>query len=400
MAPEFWWLKYRKKNLKPRYRLTTEMLIRKSLRETFKEYISCSSISGVRHLISPEEPIMARLCMFVMLCCLFSTVQYYLYHTWSSTLSNPLVVSGESFTYPIKDIDFPAVALCNTNRISRKALKKKASEMYPKLSKLHNNLTLNKLERILQLTGQLINFEKKPSNYFESKLIDEYDKVFGSETVDIMKALAPSCDEMLLRCLWGGKSVNCSSIFQVRRTMLGHCCAFNYVLEYGAADRPKGTIGTVKRQIVPGLMNGLRVIIDAMIDDYAYPLHQYRQGFDVLVFNSYHFADTTGGRVLQRTIQPSQAEYYLLSSIKQVAAAEVRKYPIKTRQCLFHRDLPQMYNNFYSYSSCITICRIQTVETLCKCTPYFLPSSSGLPTCTLKNLNCLHKYKGLWSESG
>ncbi|XP_050551605.1 sodium channel protein Nach-like [Spodoptera frugiperda] len=392
MGPEFWWIKYRKKNLQPRYRLTTEMLIRKSLRETFKEYISCSSLPGVRQLVSPEEPILARLCMFVMLCLLFSTVQYYLYLTWTSTLSNPLVVSGESFTYPIKDIDFPAVALCNINRISKKALKKMALEMYPKLNKLHN-LTVSKLEHFLRHMGQLINFEKRPSNFSESKLIEEYSKVFGSETVNIMNTLAPSCDEMLLRCIWGGKLVNCSSIFTVRRTVLGHCCAFNYVLDYGAADNPKGTIGEVKRQIVPGLMNGLRVIIDTMLDDYAYPLHQFRQGFDILVFNSYHFADMTGGRVLQRTVQPSQAEYYLLSSIKQVASSEVRKYPIKTRQCLFQKDLPKMYKNIYSYSSCITKCRIETVQTLCKCTPYFLPSTSRLPICTLKELNCLHKYK-------
>ncbi|KAF9823971.1 hypothetical protein SFRURICE_013508, partial [Spodoptera frugiperda] len=374
MGPEFWWIKYRKKNLQPRYCLTTEMLIRKSLRETFKEYISCSSLPGVRQLVSPEEPILARLCMFIMLCLLFSTVQYYLYLTWTSTLSNPLVVSGESFTYPIKDIDFPAVAL------------------YPKLNKLHN-LTVSKLEHFLRHMGQLINFEKRPSNFSESKLIEEYSKVFGSETVNIMNTLAPSCDEMLLRCIWGGKLVNCSSIFTVRRTVLGHCCAFNYVLDYGAADNPKGTIGEVKRQIVPGLMNGLRVIIDTMLDDYAYPLHQFRQGFDILVFNSYHFADMTGGRVLQRTVQPSQAEYYLLSSIKQVASSEVRKYPIKTRQCLFQKDLPKMYKNIYSYSSCITKCRIETVQTLCKCTPYFLPSTSRLPICTLKELNCLHKYK-------
>ncbi|CAH0690027.1 unnamed protein product [Spodoptera exigua] len=281
MDSEPWWLKYRKKKLKPRYRLSIEMLIRKSLRETLKEYLNSSSIAGVRHVISHEEPIMARIFMFLLLCAFFSTVLYYLYHTWVLTLANPLVVSGESFTYPIKDIDFPAVALCNINRISRKALKKKALEMYPKMNKL-KNITLRKMEEILQHMGQLINFEKKPSNFADNKLIDDYDKLFGSETVNIMKAMAPSCEEMLLRCLWGGKPVNCSSIFSIRRTVLGHCCAFNYVLEYGATDMLNGTLSRVKRQIVPGLMNGLRVIIDTMIDDYAYPLHRFRQGFEYL----------------------------------------------------------------------------------------------------------------------
>ena len=48
------------------------------------------------------------------------------------------------------------------------------------------------------------------------------------------------------------------------------------------------------------------------------------------MFDPTHFADMTGGRVLHRIGQPDQAEYFQLSSIKQIASAEVRKYPLKT----------------------------------------------------------------------
>ncbi|XP_050666108.1 sodium channel protein Nach-like [Leptidea sinapis] len=48
----------------------------------------------------------------------------------------------------------------------------------------------------------------------------------------------------------------------------------------------------------------------------------------------------------------------------------------------------------YSMSACIVNCRIKTLQSLCKCTPYYLPvpRSEG-PVCLFHNLRCLNKYK-------
>ncbi|VVC91000.1 unnamed protein product [Leptidea sinapis] len=42
---------------------------------------------------------------------------------------------------------------------------------------------------------------------------------------------------MLLKCIWAAEIVDCSSVFSVRRTIRGHCCVFNYVLDYESAGR-------------------------------------------------------------------------------------------------------------------------------------------------------------------
>lgn len=50
----------------------------------------------------------------------------------------------------------------------------------------------------------------------------------------------------------------------------------------------------------------------------------------ILLFDPTHFPDMTGGRVIQRSIQPKEVVYFKVESIKQVAAPEVRKYPWKS----------------------------------------------------------------------
>ncbi|XP_063895927.1 sodium channel protein Nach [Helicoverpa armigera] len=392
MSSKAWWEDYRKRKYKPKNRLSVEMIIRKSFVETFKEYVDCASIAGLRHVVAKDYSILQRILWAILLCLTLSVVIHFLHLTWMSTLTKPLVVSGESFTYPIRNIDFPAVALCNINRISKKALKNITLELHPKLAK--HNMTLLELEFFLQDMGRLINFdydETKPL----LKFLDVFAmKEFSERQVKLMKELAPNCDEMLIRCFWGGKILDCKDIFKVRRTVLGHCCAFNYVLDYESADKPHALIEEVKRQTVPGPGNGLWVLMDPILDDYAYPM-TFRQGFEVLLFDPTHFADLTGGRVLQRTAQPNHLQMFQISSVKQIASSEVRKYPAKTRKCLFHDEHKKNFRNMYSYSACIVKCRIQSVQSLCQCTPYFLPTgvSTHLPTCTLKNLRCLNKYK-------
>lgn len=49
-----------------------------------------------------------------------------------------------------------------------------------------------------------------------------------------------------------------------------------------------------------------------------------------MILDATHFADPTGGRVIQRIAQPDQAVLFELHSIKQIATKEVRNYPVTT----------------------------------------------------------------------
>ncbi|XP_026746209.1 pickpocket protein 28-like [Trichoplusia ni] len=386
-----WWVKYRKRRYKTKNYLTFEVILRRSFRETVREYLSCASIAGIREINNPNNTFLHRLAFhfslrytiycfpsalrIVLLFTSLVNIMYFLQYTWNSTLANPLVVTGESSTYPIKDIDFPAIAFCNINRISLKALKLHAAKMYPRLSKL--NFSLAHLEFFYQNMGRLIDFSYDDTRLY-AKLMDAFSlKEFSDMTVGLMRELAPNCEETLIKCQWAGKVVDCKNIFELRRTVLGHCCAFNYVLDYNAAVSLHATIAPVKRQTVPGVNNGLRVVMDAMIDDYAFPL-TYRTGFEVLIFDPIHFADMTGGRVIQRMVQPNQEQFFQVESVKQIASPEVRKYPLSARKCLFRDENVKEFHNKYSYSACLVKCR----KSLQKCTDLYV-----------KNLRCLDKYR-------
>lgn len=83
---------------------------------------------------------------------LFSLVCYFLFYTWLTTLANPLILMPQYSTFSIADIDYPAVALCNVNRISKKAMKNLALHMsvpYPDSMLIWERKTY--LPRIYQL---------------------------------------------------------------------------------------------------------------------------------------------------------------------------------------------------------------------------------------------------------
>lgn len=49
--------------------------------------------------------------------------------------------------------------------------------------------------------------------------------------------LTPTCEKMLLHCMWAGQVVPCMKLFQLRRTNQGYCCVFNYVMDWNDLGR-------------------------------------------------------------------------------------------------------------------------------------------------------------------
>ncbi|KAL0869308.1 hypothetical protein ABMA27_007568 [Loxostege sticticalis] len=402
---EVWWQKYRRRQYK-RQRLSLEMILRRSAWETSREYVSQCSIAGVKQICDPDIGIIQRLIWIVLFVALIASLINVLCHTWMQAISSPLIVTMESSTHPISEIDFPAVALCNINRISQKALTAFANEIYEHLPSggrhyrfsfghKNKNDTVNYIKDYMLQLGNMFDYW-----WDENVKVDEHlDEIFSPandtrQLIDLMRQLAPSCEDMLVKCAWAFQIVDCKDLFQVRRTSRGHCCAFNYILDYGSADRPNGTIATVRKQTIAGYLEGLNVILDPMVDDYAYPVSPNR-GFEIFLFDPTHFADpNAGGRVIRRIIEPNARVLLELQSVEQLATQEVRKYPARTRKCLFHDENTKKFGNLYSYSACIVSCKIKTINTLCKCTPFFLPTSSpDSSICTLNELRCLNKYK-------
>ncbi|XP_049877884.1 pickpocket protein 19-like [Pectinophora gossypiella] len=324
----------------------------------------------------------------VIFCVSFGTGWYFLHYTWSGTLNKPFIVTTETSEYPIGQIDFPAIAVCNINRISKKALSKFAAEVYPELAEKES---LEEVENMLLNLGRLIDYSYNESVRNHPVFVKMIHKFRGNtkQILPVMKNLAPRCEDMLIRCAWAGALVDCEQVFSLRRTAnRGFCCIFNYVVKFKNSDFIQSEI---KRQSVPGFIHGLHILLDPMLDDYAYPLKSI-QGFDILIFDPIHYADPNAGRVIHRMSEPNKALSLELKSSKQLSTYEVRKYAAKTRKCYFNDEISKDYT-VYSYSACIVFCRIATINSLCKCTPFFYAPVDNFQTCTLEDLRCLNKYK-------
>ncbi|XP_038206873.1 sodium channel protein Nach-like [Zerene cesonia] len=405
-ANAVWWHAYRNRHSKEFY--SVEMIFRQALKDTFREYADHSSISGFQQMCNPNISYKQRLIWVLGYGIMLGIMLYFLiFYIWIDCLDKPFVVTMETSTYPISLIDFPAVAICNVNRISRKALLKFAHDIHPLLAK-HNESILDVLDFFRQL-GSFIDF-----SYNESMANHNFNKPFeklmyeSNEVLHIMESLAPSCEEMLLDCVWANRKTNCTELFQVRRTSHGHCCVFNYVLDNYETGLDQAIPPKPQRQAVPGIPEGLNILVDPLVDDYAYSLYNY-YGIEVFLFDSTHFPDISSGRVIHRTAQPNQRAMFNIWSTTQTASAEVRKYAPKTffikcdlsqmkcvfqRECYFH-DECQSLNRLYSYSACIVHCRITTMMNVCRCITYLYKSMANPSDriCTFADLPCLNQIK-------
>ncbi|XP_074042674.1 sodium channel protein Nach isoform X2 [Leptinotarsa decemlineata] len=152
------------------------------------------------------------------LCCAtYMTVLF-----WERYISNPTRTTILTSYAPVTTIPFPAVTICNINRI-----------MVSKVEKFMNNLTLNDTEEetIRSALPQLLAFNY-PNNihYNMTKLKILQDILVKNDINDmsfVMSEITQSCDEMLLSCSWEKKKVDCAEIFTKSLTADGYCCSFN-----------------------------------------------------------------------------------------------------------------------------------------------------------------------------
>lgn len=82
------------------------------------------------------------------------------------------------------------------------------------------------LTRLVRYLGRLYDADIEGVDEFVSfqELLDEADSNKTSSQFDMrekLKMLIPKCEELLVRCKWGGKNFNCSDIIEFRLTSEG-----------------------------------------------------------------------------------------------------------------------------------------------------------------------------------
>lgn len=204
--------------------------------DSAKDFCSRTVINGMKHVIEVNKILFERLFWFVIQSVAVSAALYLVGQTWEDFTTNPTVTTLVSQNYPVNKVPFPAVALCNTNRLSRQAVMEYALELYEKSKNSSRaNKSVEYYFDMLRYMGRLIDFDIEGSREFLEfqhilDLIETNEN--GTSTLnieDIMQRLTPKCSDLLLLCRYHFRERNCSAIFELRKTIFGQCCIFNYV---------------------------------------------------------------------------------------------------------------------------------------------------------------------------
>ncbi|XP_047104454.1 sodium channel protein Nach-like [Schistocerca piceifrons] len=306
----------------------------------------------------------------------------------------PTATTVESTTHPIWSVPFPALAVCNNNRISRAAVIAMAANM-----SAATGLEAGRLERLLPLLGRLHETQPGDPRHPDPRLRELHGALELAAQRDtpaageapyhvtrLMRQLTPKCEQMMVRCSWLGHTRPCGELFKLRKTCDGYCCIFNYRRTGDHFGKGSARIRKVLRVNATGPYMGLTVLVDTMTHDYVYPLIATRglkvvgAGRQLLLFKPGDFADASSGGLVEKLLGPRREFFIRLSAQTVAATSEVRSFSPQKRRCLFEDELQERLGMDYSQSDCLVSCRIRSITTLCRCRPFYLPDTEKWAT--------------------
>lgn len=89
------------------------------LRKNCFEYLKNSQIAAYKHIVATDRPLIERFLWILMAASLISMTIWLVVSSYLDVLEAPTMTSENSNRIPVTEIDFPAIAICSENRISR-----------------------------------------------------------------------------------------------------------------------------------------------------------------------------------------------------------------------------------------------------------------------------------------
>lgn len=140
-------------------------------------------------------------------------------------MRTPVITTLESTDFPVNEVHFPGISICNINKIDRK-----------RTEALARRLNDPNLAESLRLLGTFYDYSSARQNEaLLVKLETVLDRYLGTNATqrfdpyELLKELTTPCSELLTNCFWAGEEYPCMDLFVMETTMEGFCCLFNYV---------------------------------------------------------------------------------------------------------------------------------------------------------------------------
>ncbi|KAH8263085.1 hypothetical protein KR044_004242, partial [Drosophila immigrans] len=333
----------------------------------FEIYCEMSSIHGFHLFVGAKT--WQRVLWWIFICVAVLLSLLVLIMSYGMSADTPTIRYIESMMHPSTEhpIPFPAVTICDLNRISKKRLLNKALEWHAAS------------ESLLKLPW-LTNHNLSPVTESELNTLS----LLNSTWSQLLEQLSPQlCESQLMGCMWRGKSQRCNDLFTTTWSHSeGRCCSLR--------EQPKCSLASCQ------LAKGLTVRLATRLQDYGSSLAA-TSGFQLFV----HETGTTVGATTQRIFLPRATESHLmLRPYATHATAYVGNLPIEQRRCYLPNEREMFHFSNYSQDNCVAECRSARIHQNCGCVHPHMPSRWHWTQCRVKQLNCMREQGEdlLWDE--
>lgn len=191
------------------------------LKKHFKNYSDNSSLHGVCYITKAGLSKWERRFWIIVVSCSVLAAVALVWVNWLEGQGSKTVTVLETTFYPTSHINFPAITLCNFNKIS----KKKSLEL-AKTMKKPSNLSDSQVAELFKSTI-FYSFGLR-GNKSELNLLDAILKNNSMTWEGLVSYIQPNCLEMTLKCFWKGSDSRCDGLFQSINSTEGACCSFNF----------------------------------------------------------------------------------------------------------------------------------------------------------------------------
>lgn len=90
-----------------------------ALARSFKEFLSKTAVHSYHYLVEPNRHAAEKAMWIILHMTMSVSAIYIVLFAWSRFTDNPTITTLESQHHSIFNLDFPAVAICSNNKMSR-----------------------------------------------------------------------------------------------------------------------------------------------------------------------------------------------------------------------------------------------------------------------------------------
>nr|CAG4644438.1 EOG090X0I21 [Lepidurus arcticus] len=324
-----------------------------SLTEFVKKFCLSSSLHGLKFVGDPRLHGLERLfwgCMFLSGFSFSLYLCILVYQKWDDS---PVTISMDSITEPVSNKDFPAVVICNNNKVRALDFRNYLSQLKA-AANASDEFESDVREMVIAMSyvESSANANKKKIQYW-ADLMDRYQ--IASETLlDVLDSMKPKLEDQFLFCRFNNNMHNCSRLFKQVPTDEGACWKFSF--KFRALTRDKFT---------GGIETGLTMLLYVDRMNYGISSHGY-DGFKVLIQK-----DETFGEVGSRGF-PVGYGSEVFASVRLLTmdtSQAVLTTPREKRRCILDGTLK--YFSKYSHNNCVLECQLDLMLSRCDCLPYY-----------------------------